>query len=196
MLTDLLGPGWEAESQAVIAARAGITLTGPILGDMRQGVKQAALAIIAGAQQKIEAYQESQRLQNKGVDPMQMVAPARGAAGAIGGGAAARRVRGVYAALFPGRQQLREKMRSMDLTPDQFRELFSRSEFCHRPAGLLLRRLRPPIAQTTTAIAGAKRRGHQSDAGRPGLQQLPIEPGPALPLLPDPGPATQSAPVR
>jgi hypothetical protein len=125
LLTGLLGPGWEAESQAVIAARAGITLTGPILGDMPQGVKQAALAIIAAAQQKIEAYQESQRLQNKAVDPMQMVRLREEPLVQLAAVLSPEQYDEFTLRYSPAAQQLREMMRSMDLTPDQFRDLFS-----------------------------------------------------------------------
>ncbi|HEY3913753.1 MAG TPA: hypothetical protein VGN61_04630, partial [Verrucomicrobiae bacterium] len=125
LLTTLLGPGWDNESKAVIAARGGITLTGPILGDMSGAAKEAVFIIIAAAQEKIEAYQQEQAREGKAGDPMQIV-----------------RLRedpfvqlvtilnpGQYDEFVlrysPGAQQLRELMRGTDLTSDQFRSLFN-----------------------------------------------------------------------
>jgi hypothetical protein len=125
LLTGLLGKGWDAESMEVIAARSGMTLTGPILGDLPAATKQAAFYIIASAQQRIEAYQEEQRLQGKAIDPMQMVRlreePLVQLASVLGPEAYDEFV----LRYSPAAQQLRETMRTLDLTPDQFRELFS-----------------------------------------------------------------------
>ena len=125
LLTSLLGEGWDAESKAVIAARAGITLTGPILGEMPEATKQAALNIIAAAQEKIEAYQESQRLQNKAIDPMQMVRLREEPLVQLAAVLNPEQYDEFTLRYSPAAQQLRDMMRSMDLTPDQFRELFS-----------------------------------------------------------------------
>jgi hypothetical protein len=125
LLTDLLGTGWDAESKEVIAARAGITLTGPILGDLAETNKQAALDIIAAAQLKIEAYQQQQRLTGSPIDPMLMVRlreePLAPLASALGQEAYDEFVLR-YA---PAAQELREMMRTIALTPDQFRDLFA-----------------------------------------------------------------------
>jgi hypothetical protein len=125
LLTGLLGEGWDAESKAVIAARAGITLTGPILGEMPEGTKRAALAIIAAAQDKIEAYQESQRLQNKAVDPMQMVRLREEPLVPLAAVLDPEQFDEFTLRYSPAAQQLRDMMRSMELTPDLFRELFN-----------------------------------------------------------------------
>jgi len=125
LLTGLLGAGWDAEPKELIAARAGITLTGPILGALSAQTKQAVLDIVAASQQKIEAYQEQQRLQGKGIDPMEMVRlreePLVPLASVLGPEAYDEFV----LRYSPAAQQLRETMRTMELTPDQFRELFA-----------------------------------------------------------------------
>jgi len=125
LLTGLLGPGWDAEAKEVIAARGGVTLTGPILGDLPAQTKQAVLDIVAAAQLKIEAYQEQQRLQGDAIDPMQMVRlreePLVQLASVLGQEA----YEEFGLRYSPAAQQLRELMRTVDLTPDVFRELFS-----------------------------------------------------------------------
>jgi hypothetical protein len=125
LLTGLLGGGWDAEGKELIAARAGITLTGPILDDLPAATKQAVLDIVAAAQQKIEAYQEQMRLDGYAVDPMQMVSlreePLVPLASVLGPEAYEEFV----LRYSPSAQQLRELMRTMDLTPDLFRSLFA-----------------------------------------------------------------------
>jgi hypothetical protein len=125
LLTGLLGAGWDTEGKELIAARAGITLTGPILGDLPPKTKQAVLEIVAAAQLKIEAYQEEQRLRGQAIDPMQMVRlreePLVKLASVLGPEAYDEFV----LRFSPAAQQLRDMMRTMDLSPDQFRELFA-----------------------------------------------------------------------
>jgi hypothetical protein len=125
VLSSLLGPGWDTESKAVIAARAGITLTGPVLGDMPAEVKQAAFIIIAEAQEKIEAYQEEQARQGKPVDPMQMVRLREDPFVQLVTILAPPQYDEFVLRYSPGAQQLREEMRGMDLSPDQFHDLFN-----------------------------------------------------------------------
>jgi hypothetical protein len=125
LLTGLLGTGWDAEGRELIAARSGMTLTGPILGDLPAQTKQIVLYILAAAQLKIEAYQEQQRLQGNAIDPMQMVRlreePLVQLATVLGPEAYDEFI----LRYSPAAQQLREMMRTLDLTPDQFRDLFS-----------------------------------------------------------------------
>jgi hypothetical protein len=125
VLTGLLGTGWDVESKALIAARAGITLTGPILGNLPALTKAATLAIVAASQQKIEAYQEEQRLRGNAIDPMQMARlreePLVPLAAVLGPEAYDEFV----LRYSPAAQQLREIMRTLDLAPDQFRALFA-----------------------------------------------------------------------
>jgi hypothetical protein len=125
VLTSLLGPGWDAQSNELIAAAGGITLTGPILGDLPPLVKEAVYAIAARAQLKIEAYQAAQRGQNKAVDPMEMVRlreePLMQLVSVLNPAQYEE-----YALRYsPSAQQLREQMRSVQLTQDQFRDLFN-----------------------------------------------------------------------
>jgi hypothetical protein len=125
VLTGLLGAGWDVEAREVIAARSGMTLTGPILGDLPALTKQAVLYIVAAAQLKIEAYQESQRLQSKAIDPMEMVRlreePLVQLSSVLGPEAYDEFV----LRYSPAAQQLREMTQTLELTPDQFRNLFS-----------------------------------------------------------------------
>jgi hypothetical protein len=87
--------------------------------------KEVVLDIIVASQHKIEAYQEEQRIQGKAIDPMQMVRlreePLVSLASVLGPEAYDEFV----LRYSPAAQQLREMMRTLTLTPDQFRELFA-----------------------------------------------------------------------
>ncbi len=69
-LTKLLGPGWEAADTLESAVSAsGISLTGPLLGDLPAESKQMVYAIAAHIRRRIETYRQAQTLQNQPVDP-------------------------------------------------------------------------------------------------------------------------------
>jgi hypothetical protein len=73
LLTRLLGPGWETAGNPLPpATRTGISLTGPVLGELPTQTKQAVYDIAAQTQQKIDAYQESQRKEGKPIDPAEL----------------------------------------------------------------------------------------------------------------------------
>jgi hypothetical protein len=125
LLTSLLGPGWEVETREATAARGGITLTGPVLGEMSAQAKQAALAIIAAAQRKIDAYLEQQRLLNSAIDPMQMVRLREEPLVPLASVLSQEEYDEYVLRYSPAAQQLRERMRGLNLTPAQFSDLYN-----------------------------------------------------------------------
>lgn len=125
VLTALLGPGWDAQSNELIAADGGITLTGPILGDLSPEVKEEVYAIAARAQLKIESYQAAQRAQSKAVDPMEMVRLREEPITQLLVVLNPTQYQEYVLRFSPGAEQLRDQMRSMELTQDQFLELFN-----------------------------------------------------------------------
>ena len=125
VLTTLLGAAWHTEGASVIASRAGITLTGPLLGEMEPTIKEAAFIIIAQSQEKIEAYQEEQARQGKPVDAMQMVKLREEPFVQLVRIMNSRQYEEFVLRYSPAAQQLREEMRSMNLSPEQFRDLFN-----------------------------------------------------------------------
>ncbi|MGO8701856.1 MAG: hypothetical protein ACLQVY_29595 [Limisphaerales bacterium] len=125
LLASLLGPGWDVQTKEAIAARGGITLTGPILGEMSAQTKQAALDVIAPAQLKIEAYQEQQRLGNNPVDPMQMVRLREEPLVALAALLTQEQYDEFVLRYSPAAQQLREQVRGMNLSAAQFSGLYN-----------------------------------------------------------------------
>jgi hypothetical protein len=125
LLTSLMGKGWDAENKAVVAARGGITLTGPVLGDMSPLVKEAAFTIIALNQERIEAYQQRQTTQGKPDDPMEIVRLREQPFLELGTIFSPAQYEEFLLRYSPAAQQLREQMRGMDLSAEQFRDLFN-----------------------------------------------------------------------
>jgi hypothetical protein len=125
LLASLLGTGWDAETKEATAARGGITLTGPILGDMSAQTKRAALDIIAAAQQKIDAYQEQQRMANSPVDPMQMVRLREEPLVQLATILTQEEYDEYVLRYSPAAQQLREQTRGLELAPAQFSALYN-----------------------------------------------------------------------
>jgi hypothetical protein len=121
----LLGPGWDRKNNEVIAAGGGITLTGPILGDLPLYMKNAVLTIAARAQLKIEAYQAEQTRQNKPVDPMLMVRLREEPLLQLASVLSPAQYEEYALRYSPGAQQLRDQMRSMELSRNQFHDLFN-----------------------------------------------------------------------
>lgn len=124
VLTSLLGKGWDRQNNEVIAAAGGITLTGPVLGDLTPDVKETVYTIAARTQLKIEAYQEAQQLQNKAVDPMEMVRLREEPLTALVTILNPAQYEEYALRYSPSAQQLREQLRSIEIPQDKFRELY------------------------------------------------------------------------
>jgi hypothetical protein len=125
VLTSLLGVGWDNESKAIVAARAGITLTGPVLGDLSPTVKEAVYILVAQGQEKIEAYQEEQARQGKPVDPMEMVRLREEPFVSLVRILQPPEYDEFVLRYSPAAQQLRDELRGVELNPDQFRGVFN-----------------------------------------------------------------------
>jgi len=125
VLTALLGPGWDAQSNEQIAAANNITLTGPILGDLSPEVKEEVYAIVARAQIKIAAYEEAQRQQDKALDPVEMVRLREEPLARLVSVLTPAQYQEYALRYSPSAETLREQLRSVELTPDQFRELYN-----------------------------------------------------------------------
>lgn len=124
-LTSLLGQGWAVQDNEQAAFRGGITLTGPILGDLSPEIKEQVYAIAATGQRKLEAYQASQRGLNKPDDPMEVVRLREEPLAKLASVLNAAQYEEYALRYSPAAQQLREQFRSSPLTQEQFRELFN-----------------------------------------------------------------------
>jgi hypothetical protein len=125
LLTALLGPNWEDLSDYALATRAGISLTGPILGDLPDDVKKRVLAATSQGQQKIEAYIEAQRAAGLPPDPMQVAQLRQQFLTQMVVILTPQQYEEFALRYSQGAQLLRQQTRGLNLDADDFRQLYN-----------------------------------------------------------------------
>jgi hypothetical protein len=125
LLTRLLGPGWETASNPLPpSTRTGISLTGPILGELSPQTKVAVYDIAAQTQQKIEAYQEAQRIAGKEVDPAELAKLREESRAELAKILDPAQMEEFLLRYSNTAYQMRSELRGLDLTKEEFRALF------------------------------------------------------------------------
>ncbi|HWD20907.1 MAG TPA: hypothetical protein VHB20_16695 [Verrucomicrobiae bacterium] len=125
LLNSLLGPGWENISDYSVATRAGISLTGPVLGELSPSVKQNVLAIVAQEQAKMDSYLQNARQNNQPPDPMEVARMRDQFLGQLVTVLTPDQYEEFILRYSPGAQAVRQQMHGMNLGPDQFRALYN-----------------------------------------------------------------------
>jgi len=74
LLTQLLGASWESGDLVSLPrpSQPGLTLDGPVLGNLPTDVKQAVQEISARANERLQSYLDAQRLAGRAPDPAEM----------------------------------------------------------------------------------------------------------------------------
>ncbi len=164
LLTRLLGPGWEIASGPVVpATRTGISLTGPVLGELPNATKQTIYDVAARTQEKIEAYQREQAQGGLAVDPAELARLRQESRNELGKVLTPVQMEEFLLRYSSTAYQMRDELRGLDFSPEEFRNMFrardatdSQSELYY--AGddpVKLRRKRELEAQRETALQQA-----------------------------------------
>jgi hypothetical protein len=125
LLTRLLGPGWEIPTNPLPpSVRTGISLTGPVLGDIAPDIKQAVYEIAARTQEKIQAYQEAQRQAGYEIDPMEMTKLRQESRAELAKVLTPSQLEEFLLRYSSTAYQMRNELRGLEFTPDEFRALF------------------------------------------------------------------------
>ncbi len=125
LLTRLLGTDWENSSSPVPpAVRTGISLTGPVLGDLSPQIKQSVYEIAALTQQKIDAYQQAQRQEDKEVDPRELARLRQESRMELAKVLTVPQLEEFLLRYSATGFQMRDELRGLDLTPNEFRNMF------------------------------------------------------------------------
>ncbi len=125
LLTRLLGTGWETASNPLPpATRTGITLTGPVLGELPPQTKQAVYDIAAQTQQKIDAYQEQQRKAGKEIDPNELARLRQESRGELAKVLNPSQLEEFLLRYSNTAFQMRSDLRGLELSQEEFRTLF------------------------------------------------------------------------
>lgn len=72
LLTQLLGPGWETSGAAIESLTAGLTLDGPLLGELAPATKQAVRDLERRSREQRDAHIAARREQGQKPDPAEL----------------------------------------------------------------------------------------------------------------------------
>ncbi len=169
LLTRLLGPHWDAASNPLPpATRTGISLTGPILGDLSPETKQTVYDIAARTQQNIDAYQEAQRLAGEQIDAMELTRLRQESRAELAKVLTPPQMEEFLLRYSHTAFQMREELRGLNVTPEEFRMLFHARDPMDQQAEIyysgndpaLLKRRQELEAQREAAIQQALGKEH------------------------------------
>lgn len=125
LLARLLGPNWETANSAVPpSVRTGISLSGPVLGELPPQTKQSVYEIAALTQQKIDAYQEAQNRDGKELDPRELARLRQESRAELVKVLTPAQMEEFLLRYSSTAYQMRDDLRGLELTPDEFRVLF------------------------------------------------------------------------
>ena len=126
LLTRLLGPDWDTSAGPVMAvpARTGITLTGPLLGELPNETKQKIYDITGRAQEKIEGYTRRQTEEGGTTDPAELARLRQQTRAELAQVLNPAQLEEFLLRYSKSAQDLRAEVSGLNLTPDQFRALF------------------------------------------------------------------------
>ncbi|MBI2926720.1 MAG: hypothetical protein HYY24_13570 [Verrucomicrobia bacterium] len=122
LLTRLLGPEWDIEAKRAADAWASLaesTLSGRLLGDLSPESKKAVLGIIADSQRR---YRE--KFEDKPVDPVEWARIRKETREQLARVLTAEQLEEYLLRYSENADTLREQMRGLDLSPEEFRKVF------------------------------------------------------------------------
>lgn len=129
LLTRLLGSGWETPSNPLPpSVRTGISLSGPVLGELTPQAKQNVYDIASRTQQKIEAYQEAQQEAGKEVDPAELARLRTESRGELVKVLTPAQMEEFLLRYSQTATKMRSDLRGLNLTPDEFKTLFRQTD--------------------------------------------------------------------
>jgi LysM repeat protein len=121
LLTTLLGPTWAA---AEAAQATGISLAGPVLGELSQETKHSVLETVARSQQRTQAYLDAQKLSGKPADPVVLAKLSLQLRTELGQILNPAQLEEFLLRYSQSASWLRERLRGVQVSPDEFRTLF------------------------------------------------------------------------
>jgi len=121
LLATLLGSNW---SVTETTPATGVTLNGPILGELSPATKQSVQDAIARSQQRTQAYLEAQQNAGKEADPAQLAKLSQQMRTELAQVLNPAQLEEFLLRYSQTAASLRERLRGVNITPDEFRELF------------------------------------------------------------------------
>lgn len=122
LLTTLLGPGWDLADPT--SKHAVVALTGPILGALPPETRQAVEDIAAHSQQRVQVYLDGQKQLGKAVDPAEMARLDKETRNELAQVLNPTQFEEYLLRYSQTASDLRSQLTGLDVTPDEFRNLF------------------------------------------------------------------------
>jgi LysM repeat protein len=125
LLTTLLGPNWETTDAPPASA---VMLNGPILGDLSPELKNTVQDIVTRAQQRTQAYLDAQKAAGKQPERGELYRLEQQARGELSQVLTVPQLEEFLLRYSQTAATLRNELRGVDVTPDEFRSLFRTSD--------------------------------------------------------------------
>ena len=158
LLTRLLGPNWEVvepDLTVARAARAGLTLNGPMLGTLSPEVKRAVEEISAQSAERIQAYLDAQRLAGRKPDPAEMARLRQQTRNELAKVLNPAQLEEFLLRFSDSAQQWRAslgELKYFNATPDEFRRLFRATDPIDQQINLLASATDPESVERRQAL--------------------------------------------
>lgn len=120
LLTSLLGPNWAMGE----TPPGGVALDGPLLADLSPETKQAVQDIIARSTERTQAYLDAQQQAGKQADPIELARLSQQMRTELAQVLNPAQLEEFLLRYSQTAASLRERLRGLDLSPDEFRSLF------------------------------------------------------------------------
>lgn len=144
LLTRLLGANWEHANPILPpATRTGVSLSGPVLGDLSPETKQNVYNVTALAQQKIDAYQQEQLARGRQPDPVELARLRQQTRSELAQILNPEQMQEYLLRYSQTAMKLREEFEGMERTPEQFKALFNARDTIEQQLSLI-----PETAET------------------------------------------------
>ncbi|HEX3801173.1 MAG TPA: LysM peptidoglycan-binding domain-containing protein [Verrucomicrobiae bacterium] len=121
LLTTLLGPNWDATDNP---PRPLVALTGPVLGELSPETKNAVQEVIARSQQRTQAYLDAQKAAGKTPDPVELARLGLQTRTDLAQILNPTQLEEFLLRYSENAASLRQQLRGIDVSPDEFRALF------------------------------------------------------------------------
>ncbi len=143
LLAELLGPDWDRSGSEVPEETSGVNLEGPVLAELSEKNKKQVHEISARARRKMESYAQSQNFLGQPVDPIHLAQLRQQMRNELAQVLNPAQMEEFLLRYSETANRMRTELRGLEITPDEFRNIF---------------RIRDPL-ETDLALLGAQTSG-------------------------------------
>lgn len=128
LLTDLLGPGWDTATRHFEATLAGSSSAGPVLGELTEESRAALRAIESRAEARLREYLGTARREGREPDPVELDRFGKLTRDELAAVLSPAQLEEYLLRYSPTAERLRDQLRGLEATPEEFRALFAATD--------------------------------------------------------------------